>query len=243
MSRMVSALVTSLLLFSVLAIAPIPDPAMADLVVWGLKDVKVTEIDLVPGYAGGTLQGWFAYDTVSGSITSWYIVATLHHALVPPQGTSPYPVPPSITFSSNDPLDYAFVLPPATWGYAVLFDNIHSTAWENEWMGTLILPAGPALDGSVSSYGPWSGNEATLETVIEGRGGAGEVVLYDLTWLAVTGGTLVCGYIQPPSDWDGKVYPQGAPLPPSVPIPPTALLLGAGLIPLAWARGKKRLGQ
>jgi hypothetical protein len=27
-----------------------------------------------------------------------------------------------------------------------------------------------------------------------------------------------------------------------VPIPPTALLLGAGLIPLAWARRKKRLG-
>jgi hypothetical protein len=29
----------------------------------------------------------------------------------------------------------------------------------------------------------------------------------------------------------------------AVPIPPSALLLGAGLIPLAWARRKKRLGK
>ncbi len=156
MSRMVSALVAGLLLFSVLATVSLPGPAMADVyAVWGVKDVSFTEVSPALQYAGGYLEGWISYDTTDGQLSAWYIEASVSHALIPQPGAIVTSVPQSIIFNGNASNNGGNIT-PATGGNAwtVSFESEAYAGATVVEIDSLVLNVGLGLIGPPPLDGP-----------------------------------------------------------------------------------------
>ncbi len=117
------------------------------------------------------------------------------------------------------------------------FDTMFNTlelvpgSFSGVWLGSPIYDWFPILKAAAGSLeeGAYADEDFHTPGVVP-RGGSWAFLIPDGMQASVS-----------PSLW--TYTREIVPDPSAVPLPPSALLLGAGLIPLSWARRKKRLGQ
>jgi hypothetical protein len=216
MSRSHAFLTSRLMLLSFLAVLTCAAPALGNLVAWNLSGVALLD--------GGSVTGSFIYDTVAQSITSWGITATAE----PIPGI---PFPPSVansfSFSSTPPANSAA-------GIKAPLDTANGPETEI-WFATPYAPPTPQYVLTLSFQFPLDlaspGTYPLVPTGVQGYPSA------EGDYYFSSGATTSNNYAY----FGGRFVTSGGVS--AVPLPPSAFLLGSCLIPLAWARRKKRLEQ
>jgi hypothetical protein len=228
MTRSGIALRPLLVLTALLAVLASAAPALADLVTWNLN---VTLQD------GGAATGYFKYDTAAAAITHWSFQATV----VDPDAINPGGWPPSwptitspFTFADGGAGQYVSIGTLPSDELLLTFAYVPTTLTPEPQLVYMLDFTAPTGD-----FPPFIGLNTPNATLYCPVGPTGTEPQF--------GGEYQFGLVS-------SNYPSGGMLPlamdpmvqgtlSSVPLPPSALLLGAGLIGLAVARCRKRWGK
>jgi hypothetical protein len=213
MSRFIASLIPRLMLLSFLAVLACAASAMADSINWNFNATLADN---------GSVSGSFVYDTGSQTVTDWIITATFgdpSSLTLSDTYTMPYPAQPSYTFS---PINSQFT---------------QVTAW----------PGAPTTNLKFMTPNP-PGNLTYPQYLL--------YINYPATFPLGSPGTCTVGPTTNTGLFEATEYVSSPSIFPvyytsyftklemsSVPLPPSVLLLGSGLIPLVWARRRKRLGR
>ncbi len=223
MSRSYVSLTSWLLLLSFVAALAYAAPARASLVTYDLTGVTLAD--------GGSVTGSFTINTalVGAALTGPPLfINSFDITIWSPALTSVYGIPTvdPVTLSPANASAWtsAAWVPPALWSL-LTFNQPADSYTQGFGVGTLRLDFGvpnvAALESglalpAVAPYFPGTG----ADSLVIGQAPPWPPGPGPSPYVLVTGGTLT-----------------------PVPLPPTALLLASTLIPLAWARRKKRLGK